>query len=550
MPDAFPKKMANEAKILISEQGAKATQAAIEQTGAAAKKMGADVNAGAETGAKGNDKLNSSAKESQSHFVKMKELVGKLTDSFSNMILAGLGIGALVKTLSLLNEQIQKTLDLTEKASNSLKTPFELGQNMLNQTGVGTQEGWAKKMLEIQKKSGFKDTSSVEGLLTSMDIQFGSMGGIANPTIMQLTSDIAPTLASMGLSGEEAGAIIALAGQAKVAPTQEAFLNFFGKINQGYSSSQSQNKGRYITGLQKGGTDYMSQGGSLEGAMSYFSGALEMKGGNEMLSSTLLEQMNRVAAGQYKDAQETIESASGLLFENLNMDQRFGLIIRYARTLPENVRVKLLTEIGVPGELATGLNLLASAKASAATNRTYSSMSKVDSSKVADDTVKWQNSSLARTNSVDAEIVLNDLGDNIPESELGKQITDITVAKRRAKDWVEDRRMKGESLVFQSDKQEEARRFADLLGEEGGYESSKSTIPVLSSLQTQDALMRHRIMNERTYPDYQRPEGITTFNPGAAVVEGLQMIKSAAPMIINYNYDRSRASGPAYTQDE
>lgn len=524
--------MSNEAKILITEQGAKQTQVALDQTGQAAKRMGADVNAGATEGAKGNEKVKTSADEA----TKSTGLLGKAGAG----LLKGFAIlSTISKMVDDLNGRLKETIRLREDALKSSLTPLELGQQMLVQTGTGSQQGWAKKILQMQQSAGFATPQAASELLTAMDVEFTSQGGVSNSKVMDMAEQIAPDLAAMNLKPEQVSAIIKFAGTAGAKSDADSYRTFLAKIQKGFTTAKSTDMSSFISGLQKGGTGYLSQGGSIDAAIANYSGALSVSA-NENLGSTLFEQASRLAGGGYEKPRQAVEEAYGVTFSDLSMDQRYNLMVGYASSLPESQRMQFLIEAGVPAEVASGFNKLSTSTSRQATMKTYSAVRSAKADFIKNQTAENKKSLLYKVNRQDASSESDKLIDT--ESDEAFQI-----AMRKAEQIYEDRARKGDTKWGTTKEAETYEIYSEQLAKIGGYERSgwdkfmetpgfASKIPIIGPIEEWNIKTRA----EGNYMD-KAPDWYPSKNNNAPSGNTVQ---------INYNYDRSRSSNTGYTQDE
>jgi hypothetical protein len=505
----------NEAKILISEQGAKQTQTAFDQTGKAAGKMGESVNKAGKSGSAAAGDIGTGADKAAG---KLDNLSSKAMD----MVKGFAGLSAVVAMINSLNEQLAETIRLRDQALQASMTPLELGQQMAVQTGSGTQESWAKQITNLQMAAGFKGPQAAAELMTAMDVMFSDRGGIADQGISELTSAIAPDIAAMGLSGEQTSAAIKLAGTADVGADAESFKKFFAQLQTGFTKSKSTSMGEFLSGLQKGGTAYVAQGGSLTGAISNYSGALSVSA-NENLASTLLEQATRIAGGGYEKPRQAIESAYGVSFSDLSIDQRYQLLIDYAGRLPESQRMQFLTEAGVPAELASGFSKLATGGARKATASTAAAVGAASGSMITAQTARYKQSPVYRVNRQASSSGADKL--------LGAENYDTQIMlKRQAEQQYEQMVLAGEQ-PFAGRESTIARIYSDLLAEHGGYEKTG----------------RQKWIEQ---------EGFVSMIGGDKLQSSLiersatKHYNDKAPVILNYNFDKAKTGGEGYTQEE
>jgi hypothetical protein len=509
---------ADEAQVKITTPGAPQAQQALKNTGEAAKQMGRDVSAASDNAANKTKDVGDEAGNTSGKLEGMGNAAKQMVSGF-------MGLAAVVKILEDIAAKLEETIRLRDEALGAAMTPLQLGQQMVVQTGTGSQQQWAERILRLQQTGGFADASAASELMTAMDVGFAGQGGIGSEDIMNLTTRIAPDLAAMNLSGSQVSAIIKLAGTAGIEPTEAAFRDFFAKVQTGYTKSKSTDFSQFITGLQKGGTAYMAQGGSLEGAISNYSASLSVSA-NENLASTLLEQASRLAGGGYEKPRQAIESAYGVSFGDLSIDQRYDMLIDYASRLPESQRLQFLVEAGIPAELASGFNKLATPDAMRTMAQTRSAVGSADAGLIASQTGGWMDSSLYKTNRMTA----SDQAAQLRSADVYQ--TQIRL-KRKAEQIYEDMARRGEAPVFVGRESAIAGIYAELLEREGGYDRG---------------MLAEWIQD----PGFASVLGLDRFQAGMIYKSANRGYENNAQVnyINNYNYSTQSRQSPQYSQDE
>ena len=152
------------------------------------------------------------------------------------------------------------------------------------------------------------------------------------------------------------------AGAAEIAPTADAYKQYFAQLQAGYTASKATDFGQFMMGLQKGGTAYMTMGGTLEEAISTFAAARSVMA-NEALAATLVEQVARLSGGGYEKPRTAMEEALGVTWSDMGMDERTAALIEHVRRIPDAQRAQTLAEQGFPMELTTQIGKMVSPEA-------------------------------------------------------------------------------------------------------------------------------------------------------------------------------------------
>ena len=338
--------MAKDVNIHVKTPGAEKSERELNEVAAAGKRVGDKVAEGSNKAAEATDK--SSKKLSG-----MGSILTTLKGQVTGLVGAWLGMEGVKKVVDYLIKNLEKIKEIQEKIYQNSLQLGEVGQGLEIQTGtVGEQEEWTKKVIEVQKAGGLRDAATAKEILVAMDIIFKSQGGIVNPEIMTLAKDLAPFFGTNLMRGEEASSIFKFAGTAGVELTPEAYKHFFAKLQAGYTSSKSTSPGDFITNLQKGGTAYLGQGGSLVEAIAAYASAISVTA-NENLAASLMTQVARFSSGGYEKPRMAVEASQGVKWEDLNMDQRMTAFLGYIAGLPENRRMQMMIEQGFEPGLAS-----------------------------------------------------------------------------------------------------------------------------------------------------------------------------------------------------
>jgi len=348
--------MAKDVNIHVKTPGAKQAADDLNKTGKAAKGVGDKTAEGQRRGADATDKTTQKLSG-------MGGALGRIKGVIVGFIGAWAGLQGIQKALSAIIEKLERIAQLQKEFYESSLSYAEIGQALELQTGtIGEQADWAKKAIAMQKAGALPSVGTAGQMMIAADIAFAAQGGIKDQAVMQLLTDISPMFGAAGLGAGEVGKFFEFAGIAGTAPTADAYKGFYSKLYAGYTASKATDLGQYLTALQKGGTAYMAEGGTLEGAISGFVGARAVTP-NEMLAATALEQVSRIASGVYAKPVKAMERAIGVRWQDLSMDEKTQAVLDYITSLPESQRVQVLTAKGFPGELTTTLGKIVSPEA-------------------------------------------------------------------------------------------------------------------------------------------------------------------------------------------
>jgi hypothetical protein len=300
--------------------------------------------------------------------------MGRLLSSVKGQIMgfvgAWLGLQGVRRLVDYLIQGLERVAQIQEQIYQKGLSLAEIGQALEVQTGTtGMQQHWVEQAIALQKAGALADPHVAQQMMVSMDIAFGGAGGIKSPQIMALAKQLAPTVGAAGLGPEEVGQAFKFAGTAGIAPTAEAYNEYFAKVLAGYRTSESQVFGQFLGGLQKGGTAYMAMGGTLDETISAYSAAIAVTA-NEALAANLIEQTARLSGGGYEKPRQAIEGTLGVKWPALSMDERMAALLQYARGIPEAERAQTMTEAGFPAELSSQVGKMITPKATKAIEAT------------------------------------------------------------------------------------------------------------------------------------------------------------------------------------
>lgn len=400
----MPKKDIN---INVNTPGAEESERKLDKVGRAGKKVGEQISDGSKKAADSTDKSNQ----------KLRGMNGTLSDlqtQIKGAVGAWLGMEGVQKILSEVEERLGR---INELQSNIYENSVKLGtagQGLEIQTGsAGKQTEWTRKAAQLQKAGGLKDIQTAKEMMVAMDIAFNDRGGVDSPQIMALGSELAPFVGANQMNSEQVSKLLNFAGTAGIEPNAEAYKQFFAKLQAGWTSSKSQDFGDFLTSLQEGGTSYVGQGGSLEGAISGFSSALSVSSG-EANAATLLEQATRFASGAYKKPREAVEASQDVQWGNLSMDQRMNALLTHVGSLPQSSRIQTMIEQGFEPGLASELAKMVTPDAQATMQSTRNIVSEATPQLIEKQMQAYLTSDLGKERSLSAN-------QNILNTELGPE---------------------------------------------------------------------------------------------------------------------------------
>jgi len=348
--------MSKNINIHIKTPGAGKAKQQLEAVGQSAEHVGKQTASGAREGAK-------AVEQSSKKMTGMSRILGSLKTQVVGFVSAWFGLRAVQLLINWLIEKLERIASLQKTIYEKSLSLGEIGQALEFQTGTrGQQLYWAHQAALLQKAGGLKSSTIAQQMMVSMDIAFAKQGGIKSPQILAMASELAPFVGAAGLSGEEVAKVFEFAGTAGVAPTSDAYKNYFAKLQAGYTASKATNFGQFMIGLQKGGTASMAMGGTLQEAISTFAGARAVTA-NEALAATLVEQVARLSGGAYEKPRRAIERVLGVQWPTLSMDQRTDALFQYVAGIPESRRTSVLTRRGFPAELTTQIGKMVSPEA-------------------------------------------------------------------------------------------------------------------------------------------------------------------------------------------
>ena len=374
----------------------------LEQLGKATEDVGQRARQAEKTSGQSTDETNQKLE-------KKKGILDGLKNQVTSLIGGYFGFQAVITLISGFIAKLERVQQLQREIYERSLQMGDVGQRLEIQTGTtGKQNFWAKQALELQKAGGLRDINAAAEMMVSGDIAFSGIGGIKDKNVRQLLTQIAPVVGAAGLGGQEVAKAFEFAGAAGIAPNAGAYKKYFAQLRAGFTASKATDFGQFMVGLQQGATGYMAQGGSLEQAISLFTGARSVSA-NEALSATLIEQSTRLASGAYEKPRAAMEKALGVDWSKLSMDQQMQGLLFYVSSLPASSRIQTLTEAGFPAELTTQLSKLVSPEA--VTSRS-AALQKVSSTKPADlekFTAAYQRSESARQRVTEATKAAGDL---------------------------------------------------------------------------------------------------------------------------------------------
>lgn len=353
--------------------------------------------------AKGQGRATVATDKASKSLNKQGSLFGGLTSKLLGYLAAFMGINSILSMLNKLIEKLEKIKEIQDELYHNALTPLQLGQQLEAQTGtVGKQDVWAKQIIEVQRAGGFASPEAAMSLLRSGDIAFGASGGIKNSANMQLLKGLAPMFGSASMSGGEINKFFEFATTSGVENNLESYKQFFAKMQQGSNVSKAETFGQFITGLQGGGTSYLSQGGSLDEAIALFTSARSVTP-SDAEASTLLKQLTSLSSGGNATRRKAMEDALGVKWSELgSQDERMQATLDYLKSIPQSERAIVLGEAGFGDELTLQASNMVGKNAAETLRSARTQMSQTDTSAAQSRADAWMDSTAARRNIAEA----------------------------------------------------------------------------------------------------------------------------------------------------
>ena len=306
----------------------------LEQLGKATEDVGQRARQAEKTSGQSTDETNQKLE-------KKKGILDGLKNQVTSLIGGYFGFQAVITLISGFIAKLERVQQLQREIYERSLQMGDVGQRLEIQTGTtGKQNFWAKQALELQKAGGLRDINAAAEMMVSGDIAFSGIGGIKDKNVRQLLTQIAPVVGAAGLGGQEVAKAFEFAGAAGIAPNAGAYKKYFAQLRAGFTASKATDFGQFMVGLQQGATGYMAQGGSLEQAISLFTGARSVSA-NEALSATLIEQSTRFAFDSLTILNESCDSESSKSVAKSNRSTTFELnpefLSNVASGIPLNV---------------------------------------------------------------------------------------------------------------------------------------------------------------------------------------------------------------------
>jgi len=326
-----------------------------------------------------------------------------LTTKVGAFIAAWLGLKGVEKVISVLMEKLARIAQYQKEIYDNSLNLAQLGQSLESQTGTqGKQLDWAKQAAKLQESGSLASPEIARQMMASMDRAFSGMGGIKNPKVMELANKLAPFIGTHQLEGEAVGKLFDLAESAHIAPTEKGYKDYFAKLQAGYKASGSTNFGQFITNLQSGTVGYLSQGGSLEQAISGFATAQSITK-SETSAAGLMEEVSRISEGGHEESRKAIERSEGVKWSNLTMDQRMAALLSHVNKIPQSQRAQVLTKEGFRAGVASDLSKMATPEAIGTLINTSNQVRTASAGSIEEETTAYKNSLLGKKREGEAQ---------------------------------------------------------------------------------------------------------------------------------------------------
>ncbi|MFH1614921.1 MAG: hypothetical protein ABIG61_07545 [Planctomycetota bacterium] len=512
--------------IRVQAQGADQAKRDIDKVAASTKDLGEKTTEGQKQAAH-------STEQATQKIGIMGKVAGEAKTALMSMFGAWIGAQALIKVVNWLVDRLEAIKQLQKEITEKATSLSEVGQALVMQAGTpGQADFWTKEALRLQKAGGLKDVGVGKQMLISGDIAFGAQGGMKNEQVRALLAKIAPFAGANLLGEEEVGKLFEFAGTAGVAPNEQAWMGYLSKLQATYTASKAQKFGAFIEGLQKGATGYMGLGGSFEGALAAFASARAITT-NEALAASLLEQVTRLSSGGYEKPRKAIEAGLGLKWEDLNMDQRVGALLQYARGIPENMRMQRLVEMGFEPGLAGEIGKMVTPEAIQTFAATAQKISQATPELIDRQVEAYKKSRLGKTRAIEAEIEKEYI-----EAAPGFEAWQLRLKEAKGKFKVLQTKSEDKWLI--PDKWETELLAVKAISEDLNELEKTATTPE----QLDEIAALNMRLTIHSGPFTVHPKHM------AAIAREVEEMKNQAPVVINNNNDYSMNYYPAVEPNE
>ena len=195
--------------IHVRAKQAEQTKSKLDSVARSAKAVGDKTVSGQRQVADSTDKASKKLDKQKSTFDSLKsKVLGYIT--------AAVGIERLIAMFGRLLEKLQAIQKIQSELYEKSLEPMGLGQILVGQTGQGSQQMWAKHILDLQKAGGLESPQAAQRMMVAGDIAFGAHGGVAKPAIRGLLKELAPMFGDAGMGGEEIAKFFEFASTAGV----------------------------------------------------------------------------------------------------------------------------------------------------------------------------------------------------------------------------------------------------------------------------------------------------------------------------------------------
>jgi len=548
--------MAKDVNIHVKTPGAPQAKQQLDGVGKAAQQVGQKTSEGQRQAGKATEK-------STQKLTGMGRVLNTLKTQVMGLVGAWLGLQGVRAIINWLIEKLERMAQLQKDIYQQSLSLMQIGQALEMQTGTrGMQQYWAQQAAELQAAGGLAGPGVAQQMMVSADIAFAAQGGIKNQQVLSTLTQLAPFIGAQQMGPGEVAKLFEFAGTAGIAPTSEAYKDFFAKLQAGYTASKATIFGQYMLGLQKGGTPYMAMGGTLEETISAFVGARAVMP-TEDLAGSLLEQIARLSGGAYEKPRKIMERKLGVSWEAMSMDGRLNTLLRYVGGIPEARRQQVLAAQGFPIELTTKVGMMVSPEAMRAKRAAGLAVGAAGAPQIDQLTQDYLQSVLGKERKTEAEAALTKLK-AAPEfagwqTRLKKAQANFDVILSKGQDrWIKDS-IEPQVMAIESLK-EELDRFIEITPQ---GERREKAIGLRDRIQLSlDYMIPFR---KGRYTSLVEELAISPFYPhklatkrGYEFTEEFKAIQQSAPVTVNYNYHHDtihnpvvgdRQIGPRFTQD-
>lgn len=188
-----------------------------------------------------------------SKFSAMNSMLNYMRGQVLRFIGGWLGLHGVLRLIDYFIERLEKLKKIQEDIYQKSLSLGEISQGLAVQLGQpGKQREWIQQALKLQQAGGLASPEVAAQMLVSMDVAFAKQGGVKTPAGLAAAGQLAPFVGAMQLKPEQVQSLFGLAGQEGIAPTAEAYKQFFGEIYAASQMTKTRDFGQFVSQLSKG----------------------------------------------------------------------------------------------------------------------------------------------------------------------------------------------------------------------------------------------------------------------------------------------------------